>query len=176
MEIVILSKMCFCQVKTFILLSRTGKRLQQKATQIMAAEQKAKKGGRPPKEAQERKSFKIELKLSQADYAHLDTLFQHSGYRKRSDMYHDMLFHTTLKQRDPDTLVLLKAVHDLVRELKAIGADYQEVTARVSQAFDPDSLPPACRQLSDLSRQLQEKQNDMFAIILKLRDIWLRES
>lgn len=142
----------------------------------MAEEQKAKKGGRPPKEAGERKSFKVELKLSQADYAHLDKLFQNSGYRKRSDMYHDMLFHATLKQKDPDTLVLLKAVHDLVRELKAIGADYREVTARLTEAFDRSALPPDCRQLSDLTRQLQEKENDMFAIILKLREKWLLES
>lgn len=127
-------------------------------------------------DAQERKSFKVELKLSQADYDHLDQLFRNSGYRKKSDMYHDMLFHRTLRQKDPDTLQLLKAVQDLVREIKAIGADYHDLTARLLASFATESLPQECRQLTDLTRQLQEKENDMFALILKLREKWLRES
>ncbi len=53
-------------------------------------ELKGKKGGRPPKDSREKKSFKVELKLNPEDYHKLEKQYQNSGYRSKSDMYYDM--------------------------------------------------------------------------------------
>jgi hypothetical protein len=138
-------------------------------------EPKANKGGRPPKASREKKSFKIELKLNQEDYDKLEKQYQNSSYRNKSDMYYDMLFNRSLSQKDSDTLLVLKEVQDLTREIRGIGADYRRVAARVGEVADAGPLASALQKLTGLTQLLQEKEKEMFAIIIKLREKWLRE-
>jgi hypothetical protein len=134
-----------------------------------------KRGGRPLKESRDKKSFKIELKLTPADFDKLDKQYQNSGYRNKSDMYYDMVFNKNLKQKDSDTLSTLKEIQDLTREIKAIGAHYHQVV-RIAEALTAASaLPPELHKLVVLTEQLQEKEKEMFQLIIKLREKWLRE-
>jgi hypothetical protein len=137
---------------------------------------KGKKGGRPPKESREKKSFKIELKLNPDDYHQLEKQYQNSGYRSKSDMYYDMLFHKSLKQKDSDTLVVLKEIQDLAREIKGIGAAYRRVVDQVEALREAAPVAVELSRLVVLTQQVQEKEKEMFGIIIRLRDKWLRES
>lgn len=138
-------------------------------------EAKSKKGGRPPKAALDRKSLKIELKLTPADFAKLEQQYQNADYRNRSDMYYDMLFHQSLKQRDSGTLFILKEIQDLTREIKAIGAQYSQLVRTVAALPTTGALPPVLQELIALTSQLQEKEREMFGIIIRLREKWLHE-
>jgi hypothetical protein len=137
-------------------------------------ESNSKRGGRPPKESRDKKSFKIELKLTPADFDKLDKLYQNSGYRNKSDMYYDMVFNKSLKQKDSDTLFTLKEIQDLVREIKTIGGQYQQVVRTVDALTAAAPLPFELQKLVTLTEQLQEKEREMFGIIIKLREKWLR--
>jgi hypothetical protein len=138
-------------------------------------EAKSKKGGRPPKEARDKKSLKIELKLTPADFAKLEQQYQNADYRNRSDMYYDMLFHQSLKQRDSGTLFILKEIQDLTREIKAIGAQYSQLVRTAGALPTTGALPPVLQELVDLTGKLQEKEREMFGIIIRLREKWLHE-
>lgn len=170
--------MCFCLPKTFFTfrLHRpiTGTTPILYRGRKMEAP-KTKKGGRPPKTPREKKSFKIELKLNQEDYDKLEKQYRNSGYRNKSDMYYDMLFHRSLRQKDSDTLQVLKEIQDLVREIKGIGATYSRVVSLVEPCTQDTSLAQELQKLTSLTQQLREKEQEMFAIILKLRDKWLHE-
>lgn len=137
-------------------------------------EPKRKKGGRPPKEALEKKNFKIELKLNQEEYDKLDKQFLNSGYRNKSEMYHDMLFNKSLRQKDSGTLMVLKEIQDLVREIRSIGADYSRVTAQMQGVADAATLVTELQKLTALTQVLREKEKEMFSIIIQLREKWLR--
>jgi hypothetical protein len=139
-------------------------------------EPKGKKGGRPPKATGEKKNFKIELKLNHEDYDKLEKQFQNSSYRNKSDMYHDMLFNRSLSQKDSDTLVVLKEIQDLTREIRSIGADYNRVAAQVEGLPEAATFASELQQLTGLTQLLREKEKEMFAIIIKLREKWLRGS
>jgi hypothetical protein len=134
------------------------------------------KGGRPPKEARDKKSFKIELKLTQEDFDKLEKQYQNSAYRNKSDMYYDMVFNKTLKQKDSDTLSMLKEIQDLIREIKTIGGHYHQVVRVVEALPGAGVLSPELQKLMALTAQLQEKEKEMFGIIISLREKWLRES
>jgi hypothetical protein len=136
---------------------------------------KSNKGGRPPKESREKKTFKVELKLNQEDFNHLEKLYQNAGYRNKSDMYYDMLFHKVLKQKDSDTLLVLKEIQDLTREIKGIGAEYSQVVKQVEGLPEARSVTSKLQELIDLTAQVQEKEKEMFEVVLKLREKWLRE-
>jgi hypothetical protein len=138
-------------------------------------ETKAKKGGRPPKADQEKKTCRIEMKLTQADFDQLEKQYQNSGYRNRSEMYHDMVFHKTLRQKESGTLEMLKELQDYAREIKAIGAGYQQAVQAVQVLPDAGKVAAQLQELIDLTTGLQEKEREVFQIILKLREKWLRE-
>ena len=149
---------------------------QTKEFQQQMEEINSKRGGRPPKESRDRKSFKIELKLNPEDFDKLERQYQNSAYRNKSDMYYDMLFHKTLKQKDSDTLLLLKEIQDLIREIKTIGGHYRQVVQVAEALTGTSALPPELHKLMALTAQLQEKEKEMFGIIIRLREKWLRES
>ena len=91
-------------------------------------------------------------------------------------MYYDMLFHKTLKQKDSDTLLLLKEIQDLIREIKTIGRHYQQVVQVAEALTGAGALPPELQKLMALTAQLQDKEQEMFGIFIRLREKWLRES
>ena len=149
---------------------------QTKKNQQQMEETNSKRGGRPPKESRDKKSFKIELKLNPEDFDKLEKQYRNSAYRNKSDMYYDMLFHKTLKQKDSDTLLLLKEIQDLIREVKTIGGHYHQVV-RVAEALTgAGALSPELQKLMALTAQLQDKEQEMFGIFIRLREKWLRES
>jgi MobC-like protein len=139
-------------------------------------EPKRNKGGRPLKESREKKNFKIELKLNQEDFDRLERQYQNSGYRNKSDMYYDMLFHKTLRQKDADTLAVLQEIQELTRQVKGIGAAYSQVVSRLDGLATAGVVAGELQKLSALSGQLQEKEKEMFHIIIRLREKWLRAS
>jgi hypothetical protein len=138
-------------------------------------EQKGNKGGRPPKASRDKKSFKMELKLNQEDHGKLEKQYQNSSYRNKSDMYYDMLFNRTLRQKDSDTLSVLKEIQDLTREIKGIGTSYSRVAAQLEGFTLTAPLAQELQKLTGLTQLLREKEKEMFAIIIKLREKWLRE-
>ena len=132
---------------------------------------KPNKGGRPPKDAREKKGCKIEMKLTQADYDRLEKLYGQSGYRNKSDMFYDLVFHQTIRQKDSATLLALKEIQEVTREIKSIGALYHEAVQHL-QAGGP--TPTALRPLVQLTEKLRDQEQELFRIIIQLREKWLR--
>jgi hypothetical protein len=138
-------------------------------------ETKTKKGGRPPKAEGEKKTCRIDMKLDKASFDQLERQYQASSYRNKSDMYYDMLFNKTLRQKDSGMLEMLKGFQDYAREVKAIGADYHEAVNVIRALPDAEKIAPELQKLVDLTTGLQDKEREIFQVILKLREKWLRE-
>ena len=90
-------------------------------------------------------------------------------------MLHDMVFHSRLAQRDSMSLTLATEVQNLIREIKAIGTNYNQVVKKIYALTDAHPLPFELEKLVDLTKDLQDKEKEFFQIIVRLRERWLQE-
>ena len=138
-------------------------------------EVKRNRGGRHPKPAAEVASKKVNFWVTESEFARLEKQFGNSTYRSKSEMLHDMVFHSRLAQRDSMSLTLATEVQNLIREIKAIGTDYNQVVKKINSLADALPLPLELGKLLDLTKDLQDKEKEFFQIIIKLRERWLQE-
>ena len=138
-------------------------------------EVKKKRGGRHPKPAAEVASKKVNFWVTESEFAKLEKQFGNSTYRSKSEMLHDMVFHSRLAQHDSMSLALATKVQNLIREIKAIGTNYNQAVKKIYALTDAHPLPFELEKLVDLTKDLQDKEREFFRIIVKLRERWLQE-
>ena len=138
-------------------------------------EVKRNRGGRHPKPAAQVASKKVNFWVTEAEFNQLEKQFQNATYRSKSEMLHDMVFHKRLAQKDPMSLELSTQVQNLIREIKAIGVNYNQAVKKINSLTDARPLPFELEKLLDLTREMQEKEKEFFQVVIKLRERWLQE-
>jgi hypothetical protein len=137
-------------------------------------EKKKGRGGRTPKSAQERASCEIHFRVTEADFQLMDTRFKNSNYKNKSDMYYDIMFQQKLAIKDSLSITLLTEVQNLIREIKAIGTNYNQVVKKINALTDTRPVPAEVKKLIALTENLASAQDYFFQIVLKLREKWLQ--
>ncbi|RNI24105.1 plasmid mobilization protein [Rufibacter latericius] len=137
-------------------------------------EKKKGRGGRKPKPPQDLASEEIKFRVTEKDYKKLDDWFRQSAYRHKSEMYHDLMFHQKLALRDSTNVLLATEMQHLVREIKAIGTNYNQVVKKINSLTDGRPVPPEVAKLVELTAQLGKAQSEFHALLLQLREKWLQ--
>ncbi|GEO05510.1 hypothetical protein AAE02nite_31740 [Adhaeribacter aerolatus] len=139
-----------------------------------ASERKKGRGGRKPKPDHERAKNDIHFRVTDAELKYFEELFLKSSYNSKSDMFHDMAFNKTLRIKDSTGVILATEMQNLIREIKDIGTNYNQVVKKVNSLTQAKPVPPELTKLIWLTEKLEEKQNEFYKIILQLREKWLQ--
>ncbi|KAA5541989.1 plasmid mobilization protein [Adhaeribacter rhizoryzae] len=132
------------------------------------------RGGRKPKSAKERASCEIHFRVTEEDFQLMDTRFKNSNYKSKTDMYYDIMFQQKLAIRDSLSITLVTEIQNLIREIKAIGTNYNQVVKKINSLTDTRPVPSEVKKLIALTENLEHTQEHFFQIVLKLREKWLQ--
>lgn len=141
----------------------------------LSIEKKKGRGGRRPKPDHERAKHDIHFRVTDTEQKYFDDLFLKSSYNSKSEMFHDMAFNKTLRIKDSTGVILATEMQNLIREIKDIGINYNQVVKKVNSLTQAKPVPPELTKLIGLTEKLEEQQNEFYKIILQLREKWLQE-
>ena len=132
------------------------------------------RGGRKPKADHELAKHDVHFRVTDAELNLLEKQFKNSPYKNKSDMYHDMVFSKQLKIKDSTGLVLATEMQNLVREIKVIGTNYNQVVKKINSLTEVKPAIHEVVKLIDLTAKLEKAQSEFYVIILQLREKWLQ--
>lgn len=133
------------------------------------------RGGRKPKPDHELAKHDIHFRVTDTELEYFNNQFQNSVYNSKSEMFHDMAFNKQLKIKDSTGLILATEMQNLIREIKIIGMNYNQVVKKINSLADGKLVPNELIKLIELTGKLEKQQSEFYKIVLQLRDKWLQE-
>jgi DNA-binding FadR family transcriptional regulator len=133
------------------------------------------RNGRPPKKKADRKDTNLVLRLTESDQERITAAFDNSTYANRSQMVYDMLFHRQLYQKDANTVEIYNLMQDMVKEIKAIGVNYNQLVKKVHTLTSSQLIASELSKAISMQVEIKATEQKIFSEITKLSDKWSQE-